>query len=221
MALWLDKHRPKKLSKLDFHKKQAEHLEKLVKSGDFPHLLVHGPPGAGKKTRIMALLREMYGNGVDRLRIEHQTYETPSKKKIDVSTIASNYHIEVNPSDAGIYDRVVIQELIKTTASAQQITTTTNDKEFKVVVITDVDHLTKDAQHALRRTMEKYMTTCRIILCANSTSKVIPAIQSRCLLVRIPAPTEEEIIGVLQNIAKKRKLPITIGTCRKDCRKIQ
>ena len=38
MALWLDKHRPKKLGKLDFHKKQAEHLEKLVKSGDFPHL---------------------------------------------------------------------------------------------------------------------------------------------------------------------------------------
>ena len=42
MALWLDKHRPKKLNKLDYHKKQAEHLEKLVKSGDFPHLLVHG-----------------------------------------------------------------------------------------------------------------------------------------------------------------------------------
>lgn len=55
----------------------------------------------------MALLREMYGNGVDRLRIEHQTYETPSKKKIDITTIASNYHIEVNPSDAGIYDRIV------------------------------------------------------------------------------------------------------------------
>ena len=81
----------------------------------------------------------MYGSGVDRLRIEHQNYETPSKKKIDVVTIASNYHIEVNPSDAGFYDRVVIQELIKTTASAQSITTTTNDKDFKVVVITDVD----------------------------------------------------------------------------------
>ena len=80
----------------------------------------------------MALLREMYGSGVDRLRIEHQNYETPSKKKLDIVTIASNYHIEVNPSDAGFHDRVVIQELIKTTASAQQITTTSNDKEFKV-----------------------------------------------------------------------------------------
>jgi replication-associated recombination protein RarA len=28
---------------------QAEHLIKLVEEGDFPHLLVYGPPGAGKK----------------------------------------------------------------------------------------------------------------------------------------------------------------------------
>jgi len=203
MALWLDKYRPKKLNKLDFHKKQADHLEKLVKSGDFPHLLVHGPPGSGKKTRVMALLRELYGNGVDRLRIEHQTFETPSKRKLEIVTIASNYHIEVNPSDVGIHDRVVIQELIKNSASSQQIATTNNDKEFKVVVITEVDRLTKDAQHALRRTMEKYMSTCRIILCSNSTSKVIPAIQSRCLLIRVPSPTHEEIATVLQSIVKK------------------
>ena len=67
------------------------------------------------------ILRELYGNGVDRLRFEHQNFETPSKKKLEIVTIASNYHIEVNPSDVGIYDRVVIQELIKNTASAQQI----------------------------------------------------------------------------------------------------
>ena len=62
MALWLDKHRPKKLSKLDFHKKQAEHLEKLVKSGDFPHLLVSIHMKIIKSTRTRFFI---YLNSVD------------------------------------------------------------------------------------------------------------------------------------------------------------
>ena len=46
-----------------------------VQSGDFPHLLFYGPSGSGKKTRIMALLRELYGAGVEKLRVEHQNFE--------------------------------------------------------------------------------------------------------------------------------------------------
>ena len=87
-------------------------------------------------------------------------------------------------------------------------------------MLTEVDKLTKDAQHALRRTMEKYMATCRVILVTNSTSKVIPAIRygtssfivrihgylvsrSRCLAVRVAAPSLEEVSGVITAVAKK------------------
>ena len=56
---------------------------------------------------------------------------SPSQKKIEIITIASNYHIEVNPSDVGIYDRVVIQELIKTVASSNQLNKE-GQREFKV-----------------------------------------------------------------------------------------
>ena len=55
MSLWIDKHRPQELKQLDYHKDQAEHISKLVEGGDFPHLLVYGPSGAGKKVGVVFL----------------------------------------------------------------------------------------------------------------------------------------------------------------------
>lgn len=136
-----------------------------------------------------------------------------------ISWSFSSLHILCPHSDAGNQDRVVIQELIKTVAQSQQIQSSTQ-REFKgrqfrplqeqllhltvnlihschsllsVVLLTEVDRLTKDAQHALRRTMEKYMATCRLILCSTSTSKVIGPIRSRCLAIRVPLPSTEEV----------------------------
>lgn len=207
MSLWCDKYRPKNLNALDYHKDQAEVFRRLVNSDDFPHLLIYGPNGAGKKTRIMCLLRELYGEGAEKLRIERQQFETPSKKTIEMTTLASNYHIEINASDAGIYDRIVIQEMIKNIAQTNQLNSTAQ-KSFKVVLLTEVDKLTKDAQHALRRTMEKYMSTCRLILCCNSTSRVIPAVRSRCLGIRVSAPTNDQISAILKTACKQEGLTI-------------
>ncbi|XP_034829009.1 replication factor C subunit 3 [Maniola hyperantus] len=212
MSLWVDKHRPRDLMKLDYHKDQAIRLKSLVQQSDFPHLLVYGPSGAGKKTRIMCLLRELYGSGAERLRQETMHFTTPSNKKIEIMTVSSNYHIEVNPTDVGIHDRVVIMDLVKNVAQTHQIDSS-GQREFKVVILNEVDDLTKDAQHALRRTMEKYVTTCRLILIANSISRVIPAIRSRCLTIRVPAPTEAEITNVLHAVCKKEglNLPTELG----------
>ena len=38
-----------------------------VSSGDCPHLLFYGPPGAGKKTLIIGLLRQIYGPAVEKV----------------------------------------------------------------------------------------------------------------------------------------------------------
>lgn len=40
--------------------------------------------------------------------------ELPSRKlEIELTTVQSNYHVELNPSDVGNQDRYVVQEVIK------------------------------------------------------------------------------------------------------------
>lgn len=75
-----------------------------------------------------------------------------------------------------------------------------------MVIINEADSLTRDAQAALRRTMEKYMSNMRIILCANSTSRLIAPIKSRCLLVRVAAPDENEVSPVYRSRAPSHRL---------------
>jgi replication factor C subunit 3/5 len=79
---------------------------------------------------------------------------------------------------------------------------------FKMVVIKEVDRLSRGAQHALRKTMEKYMSTCRLVLYCNSTSKIIDPVQSRCMMIRVPAPRVVDIEGALMRVASKEGIKV-------------
>jgi replication factor C subunit 3/5 len=122
-------------------------------------------------------------------------------------TVSSMYHIEMNPADVGHQDRVVVQEVIKEIAQSPPIDYS-SQKGFKVVVLSEVDKLSRDAQHALRRTMEKYITAFRLVMCCNSTSKVLEPVRSRCLAIRVPAPSQEDVCSVLTGIAKKENFVV-------------
>lgn len=222
MALLVDKHRPRSLEALTYHDDLSARLRSLVgrvtiyeaptskltsfqaQSGDFPHLLVYGPSGAGKKTRIVATLRELYGPGVEKIKIDSRVFQTSSNRKLEFNIVASVYHLEITPSDVANYDRVVVQDLLKEVAQTQQVDLSAKQR-FKVVVINEADHLTRDAQAALRRTMEKYSPNLRLILIANSTSNIIAPIRSRTLLVRVAAPSEDEICEVLKSVGQKER----------------
>ena len=47
------------------------------------------------------------------------------------------------------------------------------------------------------------MSNLRIILCANSTSRLIAPIKSRCLLIRVAAPNRDEMLTVLNHVARR------------------
>ncbi|CAE6535774.1 unnamed protein product [Rhizoctonia solani] len=179
----IERYRPRTLDDLNYHSDLSKRLRSLAGSGDFPHMLFYGPSGAGKKTRIGCTLRELFGPGVEKIK--------PDNLRRDV----------------GMYDRVVISEILKEIAQTQQVDLNAKQR-FKVVVINEADSLTRDAQAALRRTMERYMGNLRIIMCANGTSKLIAPIKSRCLLVRVAAPSDQDMELALRAVAKRERFDI-------------
>ena len=61
--------------------------------------------------------------------------------------------------------------------------------------------MTKDAQMALRRVIERYTRNTRFCLICNHVSKVIPALQSRCTRFRFAPLPPDVALGRLRHVA--------------------
>ncbi|MBW0571821.1 hypothetical protein O181_111536, partial [Austropuccinia psidii MF-1] len=208
-SLLVDKYRPRTLDELDYHHELTRRIRALAQTADFPHCLFYGPSGSGKKTRIATTLNELFGPGAQKLRIEQKVFLTPSRRRLELQIVQSNYHIELTPSDVAQWDRSVVQDILKEVAQSAQLDSSAT-RRFKVVVIHGADELTTDAQAALRRTMERHTSNMRLILCANSTAKIIGPIRSRCLLLRVGAPSVDDAAQVLDNVSRKASFPVSL-----------
>jgi replication factor C subunit 3/5 len=82
MALLVDKHRPRSLDALSYHPELSDRLKALVGSPEANRslkvavLLIYGPSGAGKKTRISATLKALFGPGVEKIKIDARVFQT-------------------------------------------------------------------------------------------------------------------------------------------------
>lgn len=194
--MWAEKYRPKFLSQMVNQKDIVERLASFVKSRNVPHCIFAGPPGTGKTTAALCLARDLYGD-----------------------TYRENL-MELNASDErGIN---VVRETVKTFARVR----TLGEIPFKILILDEADNMTGDAQQALRRTMERYTGTCRFILIANYSGKIIEPIQSRCAPFRFSHLPREEQDTYLKHIAQNENaelledgLDAIYDICRGDLRK--
>jgi replication factor C small subunit len=176
--MWTEKYRPKSLDDMVNQKDIVERLKSFVKARNVPHCIFAGPPGTGKTTAALCLAHDLYGDGYR----EHL--------------------MELNASDErGIN---VVRETVKTFARVRSI----GEIPFKILILDEADNMTADAQQALRRTMERYTETCRFILIANYSGKIIEPIQSRCAPFRFTYLPREEQDNYLMNIAKRESVKI-------------
>lgn len=180
--MWSEKYRPKKFTEIKGQKYIVNRVKNFVEQKNMPHLLFAGPAGVGKTTLALIIAEELFGD-----------------------SWKYNF-LELNASDERGID--IIRNKVKDFARTKSI----KDVPFKIIYLDESDSLTKDAQHALRRTMENYSKTCRFILSCNYSSKIIDPIQSRCTVFRFKPLSEEEITEIVDNIGSGEGLKIREST---------
>ncbi len=176
--IWIEKYRPKTFDEVVGQREIVKRVKAFVQHKNVPNMLFAGPAGVGKTSLILVAAREMYGD---------------SWKESIMETNAS--------TDRGIQ---VVREQIKDFARTKSI----GDVGFKLCILDEADALTRDAQNALRRTMEQYSNTCRFVLLCNYSSKIIDPIQSRCAIFRFKPLSRDEIKEIIENISKSEKLKV-------------
>ena len=99
-SLWTEKYRPHKFEDLKYNTDSIPILERLCEQNDLPHLLFYGPNGGGKRTMIKCTLNALFGEGAFMMKSEIKEFDATKTTKAECVINSSNYHIEVNPSDA-------------------------------------------------------------------------------------------------------------------------
>jgi len=197
-SIWTEKYRPKDFSDIKGQKEIVKRVKAFVEQKNMPHILFAGPAGVGKTSLSLVIARKLFGESWH------------------------NNFLELNASDERGID--VIRIKVKDFARTRAI----GDVPFKIIYLDECDALTKEAQQALRRTMENYTQTCRFILSCNYSSKIIDPIQSRCAIFRFKPIDEHDLNLLIDKIAKDENLKIDekakkalIEISEGDCRMLE
>jgi len=177
-AIWTEKYRPKDFSEIKGQKEIVKRIKAFVEMQNIPHLLFTGPAGVGKTTLSLVIAKKLFGDSW------HQNF------------------LELNASDERGID--IVRNKVKDFARTKAI----GDVPFKIIYLDEADALTREAQQALRRTMENYTQTTRFIISCNYSSKIIDPIQSRCAMFRFKPLDKKEIFAIIEGIEKEEKIKV-------------
>lgn len=181
---WVEKYRPNILNDIVLDKTNKNILNNILKMNYLPNILLHGPPGTGKTTTIINLIEEL------------QILNNNKNKSLI---------IHLNASDERGID--VIRNQIYQFVNSKNLFV----KGVKVIILDEVDYMTKSAQLALKNLLININNydNIRFCLICNYISRIDESLQNIFIKLKFNQLPQENIINFLQNIISKENLTYT------------
>jgi len=170
---WIEKYRPTTMENVVLDETNHTILNNIIAKKYFPNLLLFGPPGTGKTTTIINLIKK------------YQETHNLSKKGTTIHLNASD--------DRGI-------DIIRSQISQFVNSKTLFTKSVKFVIFDEVDYMTKNAQCALRHLIQTYNNNVRFCLMCNYISRLDNTLQNEFVQLKFCNLPEKKIISFLKKI---------------------
>ena len=147
--------------KLNIHENIRQKLHSFYVSNRIPHIIFYGTSGSGKQTIVYDFLKEIYHGSEQKIKANVMFVNCAHGKGIKFIRDELKFFAKTNVQfNSGIF--------------------------FKTIVLLNADHLTMDAQSALRRCIELFSHNTRIFIIVENKNKLLNPILSRFCEIYVP-----------------------------------
>ena len=180
---------------MQIHKDIEDRLYKYISNGIL-NTIFYGSQGVGKHTLILKMFNSL-NNGI----IEKEKIQNLEENGIRI--YSTSRYIRFDAKEC-VRKKANLPKIIEEISRTRDISGDSNT--HKIIYIRYINYL-EDQQEAFRQLVEDTHLTCRFVFTCRNIDTVDPALNSRCLLVRVPGPPKEKLYEFTKSLIDC-KLPL-------------
>lgn len=181
---WVEKYRPHNSKEILLEPFIKQKIEKIIETKSIPNMIITGEPGTGKTSTILFLAKQIYGDQY------------------------TDNVLELNASD----DRglSIINNTIYPFCKKKLNIKNNKDNKYpnhKLVILDEADSITSKAQNLLSNIISDFRKNTRIVFICNDCTQIIESIQSRCMIIKYPKISNDNLYHKIETICKAENIP--------------